>query len=106
MSLDIEAGMGSCTGAAGADAAWGAGKDAAIVAAIEVAIAVLDGQVTDDDEQDKTKSRGGRGRLVIHLSMSPSRTARLYFLLVLDLLFFVLEISIGKLSRSSQGSPC
>jgi hypothetical protein len=39
MSLDIEAGMGSCTGAAGADAAWGAGKDAAIVAAIEVAIA-------------------------------------------------------------------
>jgi zinc transporter 1 len=27
--------------------------------------------------------------------MSPSRTARLYFLLVLDLLFFVLEISIG-----------
>jgi hypothetical protein len=43
MSLDIEAGMGSCTGAAGADAAWGAGKDAAIVAAIEVAIAVSDG---------------------------------------------------------------
>lgn len=29
-------------GAAGADAAWGAGKDAAIVAAIEVAIAVSD----------------------------------------------------------------
>jgi hypothetical protein len=40
MSLDIEAGMGSCIGAAGADSAWGAGNDAAIVAAIEVAIAV------------------------------------------------------------------
>jgi Co/Zn/Cd efflux system component len=38
--------------------------------------------------------------------MSPSRTARLYFLLVLDLLFFVLEISIGKLSRSSERSSC
>lgn len=57
--------------------------------------------------KDKAKGRGGRGRLVILLSilsMSPSRTARLYFLLVLDLLFFVLEISIGKLSRSSEGS--
>lgn len=32
--------------------------------------------------------------------MSPSRTARLYFLLVLDLLFFVLEISIGKIVSS------
>ena len=38
MSLDIEAGMGSCIGATGADAAWGAGKDAAMAAAIEVAI--------------------------------------------------------------------
>jgi hypothetical protein len=46
MSLDIEAGMGSCTGAAGADAAWGAGKDAAIAAAIEVAIVVLDDDKT------------------------------------------------------------
>jgi uncharacterized membrane protein len=48
----------------------------------------------------------GIGRLVIHFTMSPSRTARLYFLLVLDLLFFVLEISIGKLCRSSEGSSC
>ena len=31
-----------------------------------------------------------------HLSMEISRTARLYFLLVLDLIFFVLEISIGQ----------
>jgi len=38
--------------------------------------------------------------------MSPSRTARLYFLLILDLLFFVLEISIGEFSRSSEGSSC
>jgi len=36
MSLDIEAGMGSCTGAVGADAAWGAGNDAAMAAAIDV----------------------------------------------------------------------
>jgi Co/Zn/Cd efflux system component len=36
--------------------------------------------------------------------MSPSRTARLYFLLVLDLLFFVLEISIGKLHCFSECS--
>jgi Co/Zn/Cd efflux system component len=28
--------------------------------------------------------------------MGPSRTARLYFLLVLDLVFFVLEITIGQ----------
>lgn len=28
--------------------------------------------------------------------MGPSRTARLYFLLVLDLIFFVLEITIGQ----------
>lgn len=42
MSLDIEAGMGSCIGATGADAAWGAGKDAARAAAIEVAIAVCE----------------------------------------------------------------
>jgi Co/Zn/Cd efflux system component len=56
--------------------------------------------------KDKTKGRARRGRLVILFSMSPSRTARLYFLLVLDLLFFVLEISIGKLSRSSEGSSC
>jgi Co/Zn/Cd efflux system component len=52
----------------------------------------------------RQKAESRRGRLVIHLSMSPSRTARLYFLLVLDLLFFVLEISIGKSSRSSEGS--
>jgi hypothetical protein len=38
--------------------------------------------------------------------MSPSRTARLYFLLVLDLLFFVLEISIGESYRSSESSSC
>jgi hypothetical protein len=35
--------------------------------------------------------------------MSPSRTARLYFLLILDILFFGLEISIGK---SSYFSGC
>ena len=28
--------------------------------------------------------------------MGPSRTARLYFLLVLDLCFFLLEITIGQ----------
>jgi zinc transporter 1 len=28
--------------------------------------------------------------------MGPSRTARLYFLLVLDLIFFLLEITIGQ----------
>jgi len=28
--------------------------------------------------------------------MGPSRTARLYFLLVLDLVFFVLEITVGQ----------
>lgn len=33
--------MGSCIGAAGADAAWGAGNDAAIAAAMEVAIVVV-----------------------------------------------------------------
>ncbi len=33
--------MGSCIGAAGVDAAWGAGKEAAIAAAIEVAIVVV-----------------------------------------------------------------
>lgn len=54
MSLDIEAGMGSCIGAAGADAACGAGKDAAIVAAIEVAIAVSDRW----DNEGKRKDRG------------------------------------------------
>jgi hypothetical protein len=37
--------------------------------------------------------------------MSPSRTARLYFLLVLDVLFFWLEISIGKSSRLYERSP-
>ena len=59
------------------------------------------------DEMMNKQNKRGRGRLVIHhLSMSPSRTARLYFLLVLDLLFFVLEISIGKSRRSSEGSPC
>jgi hypothetical protein len=51
--LDIEAGMGSCVGAAGADAAWGAGKDAAIVAAIEVAIVV-----SDKLDDDKTRQKG------------------------------------------------
>ena len=40
MSLDIEAGIGSCIGAAGADAVCGAGRDAAMAAAIEVAIVV------------------------------------------------------------------
>jgi hypothetical protein len=40
MSLDIEAGIGSCIGAAGADVACGAGREAAMVAAIEVAIVV------------------------------------------------------------------
>ena len=38
MSFDIEAGMGSWTGAAGAEAACGAGNDAAMAAAIDVAI--------------------------------------------------------------------
>jgi hypothetical protein len=33
--------------------------------------------------------------------MGFSRTARLYFLLVLDLLFFLLEITIGRSSLSS-----
>ncbi len=37
----MEAGMGSCVGAAGVDAAWGAGNDAAIAAAMEVAIVVV-----------------------------------------------------------------
>ena len=94
MSLDIEAGMGSCIGAAGADAAWGAGKDAAIVAAIEVAIAVTDVMTKAKEKTEETISHPS-----LH-SMSPSRTARLYFLLVLDLLFFVLEISIGKIVSS------
>ena len=39
-SLAIEAGMGSCVGAAGADAAWGAGNDAAIVAAMDAIFVV------------------------------------------------------------------
>lgn len=37
----MEAGIGSCVGAAGVVAAWGAGNDAAIVAAMEVAIVVV-----------------------------------------------------------------
>ena len=39
--------------------------------------------------------------LHLHLyrhTMGPSRTARLYFLLGLDLVFFVLEITIGQSS--------
>lgn len=34
--------------------------------------------------------------LALALNMAPSRTARIYFLLVLDSLFFLLEIVIGK----------
>ena len=37
----MEAGIGSCVGAAGVVAAWGAGNDAAIVAAMEVAIVAV-----------------------------------------------------------------
>jgi hypothetical protein len=40
-SFAMEAGIGSCVGAAGVVAAWGAGNDAAIVAAMEVAIVVV-----------------------------------------------------------------
>jgi hypothetical protein len=41
ISLDIDAGIGSCIGATGADDAWGAGNEAAMAAAIEVAIVVV-----------------------------------------------------------------
>lgn len=37
MAFDIEAGMASYVGAAGVEAAWGAGREAASAAAMEVA---------------------------------------------------------------------
>ena len=41
IAFDIEAGMASYVGAAGVGAAWGAGRDAAIAAAIEGAAAIV-----------------------------------------------------------------
>ena len=51
----MEAGIGSCVGAAGVVAAWGAGNDAAIVAAIEVAIVV---EVPVSSSSSLTRSLG------------------------------------------------
>lgn len=41
MTLDMEAGMASYVGAAGVGALWGAGRDAAIAAAMDGAAAIL-----------------------------------------------------------------
>lgn len=40
-ALDIDAGMASYVGAAGVEAAWGAGREAARAAAIEVAAIIF-----------------------------------------------------------------
>ena len=99
--------MGSCIGATGADAAWGAGKDAAMAAAIEVAIC----RVRCEGEEEEKRVIGHpsahiTGNEISKCSpMSSSRTARLYVLLALDLVFFFLEISIGTVSRSLQMFP-